>query len=75
MANIIYTIVGENFQDWIEKKLKERTKKLCEERDMNITMDPEIYKIFKSSTSISVVSGYFILTHTFINSLRASVVI
>jgi hypothetical protein len=53
VANVIYTVVGDNFQEWIEKKLKERTKKLCTERDMNITMDPEIYKIFKNSTSIS----------------------
>ena len=54
VANVIYTIVGDNFQDWIDKKLKERTKKLMSERDMNISMDPEIYKIFKASTSISV---------------------
>ena len=53
VANVIYTVVGENFQEWIDKKLKERTKKLCTSRDMNITMDPEVYKIFKASTSIS----------------------
>ena len=74
VANVIYTIVGENFTDWIDKKLKARTKRICSERDMNISMDPEIYKIFKASTSISVVSGHFILTHTFVNSLKESLV-
>ena len=47
IANVIYTIVGDDFKDWVDRKLKQRTKKLTEERDMNITMDPEIYKIFK----------------------------
>ena len=53
IANIIYTMVGENFKLWVEKKMKERTKRLAEDRDLNIKMDPEIYKIFKTSTSIS----------------------
>ena len=53
IANVIYTIVGEDFRDWINKKMDERTKRLAEERDMNIKMDPEIYKIFKNSESIS----------------------
>ena len=53
IANVIYTIVGEDFRDWINKKMDERTKRLAEERDMNIKMDPEIYKIYKNSTSIS----------------------
>ena len=53
IANVIYTVVGENFQEWIDKQLRDRTKKLCTTRDMNITMDPEIYKIFKASSSIS----------------------
>jgi hypothetical protein len=40
IANVIYTLVGEDFKDWVDKKLKERTKKLMEEREMNINMDP-----------------------------------
>ena len=72
VANVIYTIVGENFTDWIDKKLKERTKRLCSERDMNISMDPEIFKIFKASTSISVVSGYYIAIITYVYSLKES---
>ena len=33
--------------------MKERTKRIAQERDLNIKMDPQIYKIFKESTSIS----------------------
>ena len=53
IANVIYTIVGEDFKDWVDNVMKERTKRIAEERDMNIKMDPEIYKVFKASTSIS----------------------
>jgi len=38
---------------FINKKLNERTKKLAESRNMNIKMDPEIYKIYKDTTNIS----------------------
>ena len=53
IANVIYTLVGENFRLWVDKKMRERTKRMAEDRDMNIKMDPEIYKIFKASSSIS----------------------
>ena len=53
IANVIYTVVGEDFRDWVNKKMQERTKRIAEERDMNIKMDPEIYQVYKNSTSIS----------------------
>ena len=65
VANVIYTIVGDNFKDWVDKKLKERTKKMAEEKDLNIKMDPQIYKIFKASTSIS--GKFFLLTSALIH--------
>ena len=70
---MIYTLVGEPFQDWINKRLKARTTQLCDKRQMNIKMDPEIFKIFKASTSVS---GKFILisiTNFVLQFLRASV--
>jgi hypothetical protein len=65
VANVIYTIVGDNFKDWVDKKLKERTKKMAEDKDLNIKMDPQIYKIFKASTSIS--GKFFLLTSALIH--------
>ena len=53
IANVIYTMVGEDFRNWVDNMMKERTKRITQERDMNIKMDPEIYQIFKNSTSVS----------------------
>ena len=53
IANLIYTLVKEPFQDWVDGVLKRRSKKLAEERNLNIHMDPEIARIFKASTTIS----------------------
>ena len=44
---------GSDFTDWIDKKMKERTQKLTEQKNLNIKMDAEIYKVFKQSNSIS----------------------
>ena len=53
VINVIYTLVGENFQLWVEKTIRVRNKKLAEEKNLNISMDPEIAKIFKNSTTVS----------------------
>jgi hypothetical protein len=53
VANVIYTVVGKEFSEWIDGKIKQRNKKLAEEQNLNIKMDPEIYDIFNKSTSIS----------------------
>ena len=50
---MIYYVAGKDFTDWIDKRLKERTERLLEDRSMNIHMDPEIYEIFKKQDSIS----------------------
>ena len=53
IANVIYSVAGEDFKTFVEKKMNERTKKLAESRNMNIKMDPEIYKIYKENNNIS----------------------
>ena len=53
IANLIYTLVGEPFQDWVDVVLKKRSKRLADERNLNINLDPEIARIFKASTTIS----------------------
>ena len=70
IANVIYTIVGEDFRDWINNKMQERTKRLALERNMTIQMDPEIYKIYKDSTSISGKSAYIFISYPFVQSIR-----
>ena len=53
IANVIYTIIGDPFQKWADKRVTERNEKVVKDRDMEITMDPEIAEIFKASSSVS----------------------
>ena len=61
IANVIFYVAGEEFTAWIDRRLKERTEKLLEDRSMNIHMDPEIYEIYKQSNSISGKSSIMII--------------
>ena len=53
VANVIYTIIGERFKQWVEQKIQERTEKVVQEQDMAIEMDPEVLKAFKASNHVS----------------------
>ena len=53
LANIVYTVVGKPFYDWVDGKVEERNKKVINEANMGIEMDPEIAAIFKASTAVS----------------------
>ena len=52
IANVIYTIVGEPFKDWVNDRVNQRHAKRLEEQDA-IQMDPEIARIFEASNAIS----------------------
>ena len=53
VINLIYTTVGDDFSEWVDLVMRQRNKRLAEERNMNINMDPEIAIVFRSSTTIS----------------------
>ena len=53
IANILYTIVGDKFNEWVQQKVQVRNAKVAEDRDMNVDLDPEIAEIFKNSTAVS----------------------
>ena len=57
IANIISTIVGKPFDDWIERIVNQRHVKRAEKGNMNISMDPEIARLFLASTAVSTVKG------------------
>ena len=57
IANIIYTIVGKPFTDWIDARVNERHEKRAMENNLNIQMDPEIARIFQQSTAVSTMNG------------------
>jgi hypothetical protein len=53
IGNVIYTLVGQPFANWVEERVTARNEKLADERDMMIEMDPAIAEIFRKSTSVS----------------------
>ena len=53
IANVIYTVVGDAFQDWVSEQIDARNEKIKAEQDIMIEMDPEYAAIFKASQSIS----------------------
>ena len=53
IANVIYTVVGEPFQMWVNKQIDARNDKIKAEQDIMIEMDPECAAIIKASQSIS----------------------
>ena len=57
LANVLFTVVGQRYADWVKRKIQERNEKRKSEREMSIAMDPEIMKIFQASTSVSLAKG------------------
>ena len=52
IANVIYTLVGKPFSDWVNVRVKERHAKVLKEEEV-INLDPEIARIFNASTATS----------------------
>ena len=42
LINVIYTIVGDNFVEWVNERVEKRNKKIKEEGKMMIDIDPEV---------------------------------
>lgn len=57
LANCIFTIVGQPFKDWVNKKVEERHAKLIDDRDMTVEMDKEMYEIFAANKAVSTSNG------------------
>ena len=53
LANVIYTIAGDPFQDWADGRISSRNDRVVKEKDMSIMLDPEIAEIFKASNAVS----------------------
>jgi len=46
IANVVYTRIGEPFQKWVDDRVCERHRKVADDRNLNIELDPEIAEIF-----------------------------
>ena len=40
LANVIYTVVGEQFRLWVGEKIRERNDKVASKNDLMIELDP-----------------------------------
>ena len=62
LGNVIVTIVGDHFQEWVDEQIRVRNAKYKEEHDQNLEVDSEVEAAYQRSTSIG--SKYF-TTHFF----------
>ena len=53
IANVIHTIVGEPFAQWVKARVEARNLKVAEEGNLMIDMDPEIARIYEASNATS----------------------
>ena len=53
ITNVIYTLVGKPFALWVDQRVEDRHRKIAEDRDLNIELDPEIASIFQASNAVS----------------------
>ena len=58
MINIIFTIVGESFSQWVKQKIEERNLKVQVDKGLMMEVDDEINAHFQQSTAISNVIIY-----------------
>ena len=51
--NLIYTIVGDDFKNWVAEKVRTRNDKIASKYDLMLDLDPSIAKAFYASTMVS----------------------
>ena len=57
LSNVVYTVVGDPFQNWVNQRINARNQKVTKEQNLAIQMDPVIAELFRHSTSVSVSKG------------------
>ena len=53
IANVLHTVIGQNFIEWTDKIIRERNQKVQDTNSMAINMDAEIAEVFKHSNHVS----------------------
>ena len=53
IINVIYTLMGQNFSDWVSLRCVERNDKIKDKKQLNIKLDPEIAQAFRNSQTVS----------------------
>ena len=53
IVDLIYTIVGQPFANWVSTRIGERNEKIKTDKKMMINMDPEVAAAYKASQNVS----------------------
>ena len=53
IINVIYSLCGDKFREWVSQQVKDRNERLAEKRDLMIDLDPDIAAAFTRSAYIS----------------------
>ena len=46
VANVAYSVMGDQFSDWVEEAIEERNARIAEQGNLLMDMDPEVYAAF-----------------------------
>ena len=57
LINVVYTIVGEPFHEWVKECIQKRNDDLAAKQDLLLDLDPDIAKAFHASVNISTSNG------------------
>jgi hypothetical protein len=57
IINIMYTVLGGQFSDWVDERVNARHDGVAEEGEMYIELDPEVAEIFRNSRAVSTNQG------------------
>ena len=78
LVNVIYTVVGDAFADWVKQRVVARNLKIVEVQKLGIEMDPDVAAAFSNSTAVSSkypcssFSSFFSIMLTILSFLTAS---
>ena len=53
VINVIYTIVGQDFREWVNRLVDQRHEELVEKKQLYIEMDPEVAEVYNNSKAVS----------------------
>ena len=53
LCDLIYTIVGDNFKQWVRANIENRNQKIAVAGNLNIAMDPAVAAAFLASSAVS----------------------
>ena len=57
IVNVMYTCLGDAFANWVKDRIEARNKKVTQEKNLLIDMDPGVAAAFTNSTAVSLTKG------------------